>query len=155
MPFCSKSQRFSADSICGNYVIGPCMLSQRSKKQRDIEVVFVAALEVRSREISMPGGRSHCSCEFWRQHCSRTRRMTNHNWQIFWLADSSCKFSFLVRTSFFFRGAMTFIQENVNIWTEHWQAGAAQLPMWGAPCFFLQVRIHCLFFFVESFAFKS
>jgi len=75
------------------------------QKAARLNVVFVAALEVRSREISMPGGRSHCSCEFWRQHCPRTRRMTNHNWQIFWLADSSCKFSFLVRTSFFFRGA--------------------------------------------------
>ena len=69
MPFCSKSQRFSADSICGNYLIGPCMLSPCSKKQRGIEVVFVAALEVRSREISMLGGRSHCSLRIWRQHC--------------------------------------------------------------------------------------
>ena len=45
------------------------------------------------------------------------------------------------------------IHHHVNIWTEHWQAGAAQLPMWGAPCI-LQVRIHCLYF-VESFAFET
>ena len=29
------------------------------------------------------------------------------------------------------------IHHHVNIWTEHWQAGAAQLPMWGAPCILL------------------
>ena len=108
-----------------------------------------------TREISMPGGRSHCSCEFWRQHCPRTRRMTNHNWQIFWLADSRCKLSFLLCNSLFIHGTMTYIQENVNIWTEHWQAGAAQLPMWWAPCFIYKSEFIVYFFCVESFAFKS
>ena len=27
------------------------------------------------------------------------------------------------------------ILKNVDVWTEHWQAGAAKLPLWGAPCF--------------------
>ena len=61
--------------------------------------------------------------------------------------------SFHFCSYFIFFSWHQFIHHHVNIWTEHWQAGAAQLPMWGAPCF-LQVRIHCLYF-VESFAFET
>ena len=101
----------------------------------------------------LPGGRVHCSCEIWHQHCSSmylwyVQIMTEN----FWLACSSCKFSFLFVLHFFFSWHQ-FIHHHVNIWTEHWQTRAAQLPMWGAPCI-LQVRIHCLYF-VESFAFET
>ena len=132
MPFCSEPQHF----------------------QLFLKLLFLLQhLKYFIQKSLLPGGREHCSCEIWRQHCASTCG-TFKSWLKIsdWLVPV-VSFYFCFVLHFFFRGTIKFIHHHVNIWTEHWQAGAAQLPMWGAPCI-LQVRIHCLYF-VESFAFQT